>query len=99
MFQNSNPPKPPFGLEGRGSYVWVPYDDQDKNSDNASLEEQQADADVADDIAEEHDISLLAKIFSGLAQGCARLYNQNKTKSCKCYKPCRNFDKFDFMVL
>jgi hypothetical protein len=55
MFQNSNPPKPPFGLEGHGSYVWVPYDDQDKNSDNASLEEQQADADVADDIAEEHD--------------------------------------------
>jgi len=55
MFQNSNPPKPPFGLEGRGSYVWVPYDDQDKNSDNASLKEQQADADVADDIAEELD--------------------------------------------
>src|ERR1700734_1323414 len=44
-------------------------------------------------------ISLLAKIFSELAQGCARLYNQNKTKSCKCYKPRLNFDKFDFMVL
>lgn len=50
-----NPPKPPFGLEGRGSYVWVPYDDQDKKSDNASLEEQQADADFADNIAEEDD--------------------------------------------
>ncbi len=55
MFQSSNPPKPPFGLEGRGSYVWVPYDDQDKKNDNASLEEQQADADFADDIAEEDD--------------------------------------------
>jgi len=53
MFQNSNPPKHPFGLEGRGSYVWVPYDDQDKKSDNALLEEQQADADFVDDIAEE----------------------------------------------
>jgi hypothetical protein len=44
-------------------------------------------------------ISLLAKIFSELAQGCARLYNRNKTKSCKCDKPCPNFDKFDFMAL
>jgi hypothetical protein len=44
-------------------------------------------------------ISLLAKIFSELAQDCARLYNRNKIKSCKCYKPCPNFDKFDFMVL
>jgi len=55
MFQNSNLPKPPFGQEGRGSYVWVPYDDQDKKSDNASLEEQQADADFVDDIVEEDD--------------------------------------------
>ena len=43
-------------------------------------------------------ISLLAKIFSELVQGCARLYNRNKTKSCKCHKPCPNFDKFDFMA-
>jgi hypothetical protein len=44
-------------------------------------------------------ISLLEKIFLELAQGCARLYNRNKTKSCKCNKPCPNFDKFDFMAL
>jgi hypothetical protein len=25
--------------------------------------------------------------------------NLHKTKSCKCYKLCPNFDKFDFMVL
>jgi len=50
-------------------------------------------------LLEAQSISFLAKIFSELAQDCARLYNRNKTKSRKCNKPYPNFDKFDFMVL
>jgi len=49
MFLNSRPPTPPFGQEGRGSYVWVPYHDQDQESDD---EEQHA-VDFVDDIADE----------------------------------------------
>jgi hypothetical protein len=54
---------------------------------------------VAKKVTKARFISLLTKIFLELAQDCARLYNCNKTKSCKCYKPCPNFDKFDFMML
>ena len=38
-------------------------------------------------------ISILTKIFLGLVQGCTRLYNRHKTKSCKCHKLCPNSDK------
>ena len=50
MFPNSRPPAPPSGQEGRGSYVWVPYHDQDQESDD---EEQHATVDFVDDIADE----------------------------------------------
>ena len=38
-------------------------------------------------------ISILIKIFLGLVQGCTRLHNRHKTKSCKCHKLCPNSDK------
>jgi hypothetical protein len=47
------PKQPPSGQEGRGSYVWVPYHDQDKEIDDVFLEEQQAGVDFVDDVAEE----------------------------------------------
>jgi hypothetical protein len=53
MFQNSHPPMPPSGQEGCGSYVWVPYHDQDKERENVFLEEQQAGVDFMDDVTEE----------------------------------------------
>jgi len=46
-FKKSRPPKPPSGQEGRGSYVWVPYRDQD---DDASPVEH---VDFVDDVAED----------------------------------------------
>ena len=44
-------------------------------------------------------ISILTKIFLGLVQGCARLYNHHKTKSFKCHKLCPNSDKKSFQSL
>ena len=55
MFQISRPPKPPSGQGGCGSYVWVPYRNEEKEKDDVFLEEQQAGVDLMDDITEEDD--------------------------------------------